>query len=200
MRQFIRISCLLLIASVAGSCGGEQHVDYPPLSFARYQPIYLDVSNIQFVEEYKSPMQMPYVEHLLPYSPSEAMHIWIKDRIRAIGNDRFLQVIIKDGSVKVTQLPKPQGLSGFLTVSQDKRYDAKLDVEMRIYGGGHAMSDANVHVVATRSITLSEDASVGERNRAFRKMIADMMEPVNAELEKNMFMYFGNYINYSQNP
>jgi hypothetical protein len=195
MHRFL--SSLLGLALLTGCSDGV--VDFPPLSFTRYHPIYLNVSNIEYVEEYKSPMKAPFIEHLMPYSPSEAMHVWVKDRIRTIGNDKFLQVIIKDGSVKASQLPTPQGVKGLLTISQDRQYDAKLDVELRIYGGG-AMSDANVHVAAHRSITLAENASVHTRDAAFRRMIAEMMESVNAELEKNIYQYMGKYINYSQNP
>ncbi len=166
----------------------------------RYQPIYLDVANIEFVEEYKSPMRSPYVEHLIPYSPSEAMHIWVKDRLRTVGLDKTLQVIIKDASVIATELPKPDGITGFFTDSQDWRYDAKLDVEMRIYGEG-AMSEASIDVSATQSTTISEKASALPSAKPFSaSMIADLMESANAELEKNMFKYFSKYISYSQTP
>lgn len=195
MRYALALLCLFLVAS----CSPARPVDLPPLSFTRYQPIYLNVSNIEFIEEYKSPLQMPYVEHLIPYSPSEAIHIWIKDRIRAIGSQNVLQIIIKDGSVKAGDVPTPEGWQGWLAFGGERRYDAKLDVELRIYGGG-SMSAANAHVVATRSITIPENASVHERKAAFRQMIGDMMTPMNAELEKNIQQYFGNYINYSQNP
>lgn len=172
----------------------------PPLDFKRFQPIYLDVAKIDVVDEYKSPMRAPNVEHLVPISLSDAVHMWVADRLRAAGRDRSLQVIIKEGSIIATDLPKPTGLTGLMTISQDKQYNAKLTVEMRIYGPASAMSEANVEATATRSITMPENASAATRDALFRRMIFDMMETMNAELEKNMFMYFGNYINYSQNP
>jgi hypothetical protein len=198
-RRLMLALCLTGVAALAG-CRAGSPVDFKPLSFTQYQPIYLNVTSIEMVEEYKSPMSNPNVEHLLPYSPAEAMRIWVRDRLRAIGNDRTLQVIIKDGSVTVTQLPVGGGFMGFFKSSQDKRYDAKLAVELRIFGGESALAEANVVVNAKHSITLGENASVYERDVAFREMIAEMMEGVNAELEKNIFKYMGNHINFSQNP
>ncbi|MFW0776521.1 MAG: hypothetical protein ACN2B6_02230 [Rickettsiales bacterium] len=190
----------IFAAFMLTSCSSEHPVDFPPLSFARYQPIYLNVSRIEFVDEYKSPLTSPYVEHLMPYSPAEAMRIWAKERLRAIGPDKVLQIIIKDGSVVATELHKDSSIADFFTIDQDRRYDAKLDVELRIYGHESALSEANVHVKAARSVTLSENASAWRRSAAQRAMIGEMMEGVNAELEKNMFLYMGRHINFSQNP
>jgi len=194
----ILTACAFLVLC---SCGGDDSpVDFKPLTFVRFQPIYLNVSNIEYVQEYKSPMRAPNVEHLMPYSPEDAMHIWIKDRIRPVGPEKMLQVIIKDASVVAIELHKDSSFEDFFTVDQDRRYDAKLEVELRIYGSKSALSEANVSVKAARSVTMSENASLYRRNAIFRQLIADMMESVNAELEKNMYQYMGNYINYSQNP
>jgi hypothetical protein len=195
----------LLLAAIAAftlsSCGYDNSpVDYPPLSFVRYQPIYLNVSSIEYAPEYRSPMRSPNVEHLMPYSPEDALRVWMKDRIRAVGPDKILQVIVKDGSVVASQIHKDNSIEDFFTVDQDRRYDGILDLELRIYGDKSALSEANVQVRVTRSFTMSENASVARRQAAFRQMIGEMMEQVNAELEKNIYQYMGNHINYSYNP
>ncbi len=195
MKRLLTIVAALLLTS----CAPESPVDYKPLGFAQYQPINIAVSSIQIVEEYKSPMRPPFVEHLIPYSPAEAMKIWTRDRLRSVGGDKTMQVIIKDGAVKATKLPVESGLKGWLTIEQDMQYDASLNVELRVYGTG-AMSEASVNVKARRSITMPENASVNTRNLMFRNMIASMMEEVNAELEKNLYQYMGNYISFSQSP
>lgn len=198
LKKFAIAACAMLML---GSCSHDDSpVDFKPLTFVRYQPIYLNVSTIEFVQEYKSPMKAPYVEHLMPYSPEDALRIWVKDRIRPVGPEKSLQVIIKDASVTATELHKDSSFEDFFTIDQDRRYDAKLEVEMRIYGSASALSEASVSVKAARSVTMSENASVYRRNAIFRQMIAELMETVNAELEKNMYQYMGNYINYSQNP
>ncbi len=187
----------LFLASFAlTACSAVESPMPPQLSFTRYQPIILDVGEVQFIEDYKSPGHDPYVEHRMPYSPTEAMRIWVKDRIRASGNEKNLQVIIKDARVMVSKAPQSSGVLGFIGLSEDKRYDLTLTVEMRIYGRESAMSEANVNVSTTRNITLSDSISLHEREVAFRKLVADAMEVINAELEKNIFTYFGTYITY----
>lgn len=200
MRKIVRyISVAIAGALFVTGCEPPPTVIPPKLSFTRYQPIYLDVADISIIDAYKSPMRAPYVEHLLPYSPADAMHIWVKDRLRTVGKDKLMEVIIKDGSVMVTTLPKEPGLKGMMSPDPDKRYDARIAVEMRIYGGD-AMSEASVYVTAVRSINVAANTSPSDRDAIFRRLIFDLMEEANAELEKNMFLYFANYISYSHSP
>jgi len=190
----------LIFILILSSCDNPPPPEGPDISFTKYQPIYFDVAKIDIVDEYKSPMRMPNVEHLLPISPAEAMHIWVKDRLHGAGMENRMQVIIQDASVKVTQLEKPEGMTGFLTNSQDKKYDAKLAVEIRIYSPESAISQASVTASVTRSITIDEKSSVAERTAIFKQFIHDLMEGMNAQLEQNIYMYFGKYISYSHSP
>lgn len=165
------------------------------LTFSRYPVITFDVSNMNVVDEYKSPMHEPNVEHLIPMSPAEAMHIWVKDRIRTSGDDSTLQIVIKDASVVASAVPMPEGAE-----THDRRYDARLEVEMRIYGKRIAMSEASITVVATQTNTIPEEASLAERKAVFKQMLFDLMDSANAELEKQIFKYMTRYINYAQTP
>lgn len=191
-------ACTLLLLT---GCKSVHPVEYPPLHFTQYQPIYMTVSSIELVEDYKSSMRPPNVEHLIPYSPAEAMRIWTRDRLRtAASSKKTMQVIIRNGSVTASN-GSSRAISWIPWVGGggNTRYDAKLEVELRIYGEG-VISEASVFINATRNATFSDKLSAADRNLAFRKLIADMMEEFNAETEKNMFMYFGNYISYSQSP
>jgi len=184
---------LVFVILLLAGCSSEP-VEYQPLTFTRYQPIYIAVSSIEIVEEYKSPMRPPYIEHLIPYSPAEAMRIWTRDRLRTAGGSKTMQIIIRQGDVTTTDIK-----SGGLSLGSNRRYDARLEVEIRIYGQG-VISEASAYVNATRNMTLPGSAADATRNRAFRKLIADMMEEVNAEMERNLFQYMGNYISFSQSP
>ncbi len=161
--------------------------DVPPppkpntLSFTKYPVINVDVASIEVIEAYKSPYKAPNVEHLMAYSPADAMHIWVKDRLHAVGSDKLLQVTIIEAPVTITDLPRTKGIKGVFTVDQDKRYDAKLEVEIRLYSGG-ALSEASTSVSVARSITIPENANVNARRAAYEKLIAEMMPMVNALL------------------
>jgi len=199
MRKLFIHTTILLVLS------GCDYFNPPPppapkldISFTKYQPIYLDVATIDIVEEYKSPMQEPNVEHLVPISPADAVHLWVKDRLRATGFDNRLQVIIKDASIVSSPLPVPQGVKGMLA-NPVRQYDAKLAVEMRIYSD-KPMSDANIDVSATQSATLPEKADTLQRKIFFNKLVRDLMESANSEIERQMFRYFNGHISYAQTP
>lgn len=183
MKKWLNIALVFLLTA----CGSKDVVEYRPLSFTHFQPIYMAVSSIQVVEEYKSPQRPPYIEHLIPYSPAEAMRIWVRDRMRTAGGEKTMQVIVRNGSVTATD------------TGNGRRYDAKLEVELRIYGEG-VISEASVFINGTRSATISSLASDSERNRTFRKLIGDLMEELNAEMEKNLYQYMGKYISFTQMP
>lgn len=189
---------LLFIALCITSCDNPPPpAPLPPISFSQYQPINMNVAHIEVVEEYKSPMRAPNMEHTMPVTPADAVQLWVHDRLRAVGKDKLLQVIIKDANVIATDLPKKGGITGFFTNDQDKRYDAKLRVEVRIYGDA-ALSEANAEAVVSRTITLPEDTSVALRKDAYQRMVLDLVTNLNAELEKNMFSYMGNYIVFAR--
>lgn len=199
------MAAMLLSGVLLSGCSDDEGYKGPPiqpkLSFTRYQPIFLNVANIEFVDEYRSPEQPPFVEHLLPISPAEAMKIWVRDRIRPVGLDNTLQIIIRDARVVGIEVAAQQEdmVSKYFTGPPNKRYDARLEVEMRIYNSG-AISDASITVVATQSSTIPKDASLNERKMAFMNILYMLMESTNAELEKQIFHYFPRYIIYAQTP
>lgn len=184
----------LLAACQAGTAG-----NIPPLSFRQHQPIYMKVSNIQVLEEYRSPGGPPNVEHLMPYTPADAMQLWVKQRLKASGGPHTMQVVIRDASVVEKQLPVEGGLTGMFKVQQDKEYHARLEVEFRIYGDA-SLSEANIKVVGERMLTLTEDVSPAQRQEQFALMIRDLMQVMNAELEKNIYQHLGAYVNFSMAP
>ena len=194
--------CIPLILMVASGCllvsckNASAPPPLPEMTFTRFQPIYLNVGNVDVTDEYKSPEREPNVEHLLPVSPMDAMHTWVKDRLKPAGSDKSLQIIIKDASVVSHGPATPDPLLG---PAPNRRYDARLEVEMRIYGSD-AMSEANLDVIATQTITLSDSTSLDARKRIFYRMVYDLMESANAELEKEIFAYFSRYIMYAQTP
>lgn len=193
-----RSLCFVMAAIVVSSCSdAPPPPPRPKASFARYVPFKLNIAYIDVVEEYKSSGKPPYVEQFFPTSPAQAMRNWAEERIRTVGQSRYMQVLIKDASVKETPLPRTGGVKGVFTRDQAQRYDARLDVEMRIYGDKSALSEASLQVAASRSATIGEDASPAEREALFARMTADLMNMVNAELEKNILAYFSNYIDYT---
>jgi len=205
MKDILHSRCLapcvaLLVSLLAGCTDVPQPQGSSSLSFTQTPPIELDVMRVDITEEYQPSLQPPHVEQFFPIPPMEAMKIWARDRIRPIGGDRTLEVIIKDASVVQKALPRTKGLEGVFTKDQADQYDVRLEVEMRIYGRQSALSESSIRVVATRSNTIGEDASVVDRDRLFSRMTRELMQTMDAELEKNILAYFGNYIHFSDSP
>ena len=196
MNKIFSIIAALTASLFLSACATPAPLPVQNISFTNYPAINIDVASIEVVEEYKSPLRTPNVEHLMPYSPAAAMKIWSKDRLKATGSAKLLQVAIIDAPVTVTDLPKTQGINGLFTNDQDKRYDARLEVELRIYGDS-ALSEASTNVVVTRSITIAENASVNVRKAAYNQLIFDLMKMLNEKLEKNMQEYMNNHINFA---
>jgi len=190
---------ILALLALGGCYDAAQPAKPAPISFRQFQPIYLNVGSIEMVEEYRSPGVAPNVEHDMHLTPADAMQIWTKQRLKATGGTRRMQVVLKDASVMQKDLPTKKGITGVFTVEPDKQYDARLEVELRIYGDA-ALSEASVNVIATRMLTMSENLSLAERQQKYRGLLNDLMANMNAELEKNIAQYFVSYVNYSMNP
>ena len=192
-QKLLRCFTALLAVGLVTACAQQQPPAPPALSFSQYPVLNMNVARIEVVEAYKSPNAAPNIEHLMPSSPAKAMKLWVKERLRATGSDKMLQVTIVDAPVISSDLPRTKGVAGLFTVDQDKKYEARLEVEMRIYGEG-SLSEADTSVIVSRSTTIPENATVNSRRIAYEKLIADMMEMLNDKLEKNMLKYFGAYI------
>lgn len=195
--RIVRIFLAMAVPFALAACQQTYLPAGEELSFKHYSPIEIDVATVDVVDEYRAPLAKPNVEHLFRTPPAEAMRIWIADRVRPVGGERRLEVIIKDAGVIEVPLPRTQGIKGTFTKDQSERYDAKLEVEMRIYGSRSALSEASIHVTATRGRTIAENASVAAREQLFDRITRELMEAMNAELEKNIFAYFGNYVHFS---
>ena len=193
----MKIVTALVALFLLSSCAPEAAPPEPaPLSFKQYQPFHINVAEAQITEEYKSLGRAPNVEHQLPLNLSDAMRIWAQDRIITDGKQGILDVIIQDASVKEIRLPVEGGVRGVFTNDQQARYDARLKVEMRIYNGVTAISAANLSVEAKRSRSIAESASPYERQKQLDELVRGVMVEINAELEKNILLYFSNYMNY----
>ncbi len=194
-KPVVFIMALLVLLEVS-ACSSQTQPPVPSLSFSQSPVIRMDVAKIETIEAYKSPFRSPNIEHLMPYSPADAMVIWIKDRLRTVGQNKLLQITIVDASVKEVNLPTTKGIKGLFTVDQNKRYDARMEVEMKIYGEG-ALSEVSTSAIVSRTITIPENANVNYRKAAYEKMMQEMMKMLNDKLENNIHNYMGNYIRFS---
>lgn len=184
---------ILLLAA----CDSPPPPNFAPLRYNDRTPIYLDVVNVELHNEYKAPLRLPNVEHKFPVTPEQAITAWVNDRLKAAGSSKTMVVNITDASVVQEKLPTTQGMKGILKDEQAFKYVARMALELKIYGAS-AISIADTQINATRHITLAESTTLAERDQAYYTLTKQLMEDVNAELEKTIHQYLSNYIHYSR--
>jgi len=189
-RLFALISCAFLISCV----DAKSNFTPVPLDYTARGPINVNVGEVKVVSNYKSPFARPNVEHEFPTPPEAAIKQWVKQRVYAVGTQGVLEITIDDASVKEVPLKKTKGVKGVFTTDQDARYDATMKVSMKLFNGTDPMSVAMADVLITRSKSISEKATVEDRERLYDGMTRDMMETFDAQMSQRFKSYFNNYL------
>jgi hypothetical protein len=180
--------------SVVGCEATVPSPTFPDLTFGHLGPIKLNVGSMEIVSTYKPPMSAPNVEHLFPTPPGDAMGRWAADRLLATGSTSRARFVILEASVVETALKKQKGLKGAFTKDQSERYEAVLEATLEIFDDSET-SKGFANARASRSVTVGEDATVNERAQAWFSLNEALMRDINAELEKNISLYLGNWLN-----
>jgi len=193
-----RIFAFLLLLTASGgllaSCDTPPHREpFPQLTYQHLAPINLDVAQIVILDAYQPPMTDPHVDQDFPTPPATAARQWAKDRLKAVGADGVAKFTIIDGSAIDVPLPRSTGLSGVITQDQSDRYDVtvtvRLEVENRM--GNHRGS---ITASAKRSETAAEDMTLNEREKLWFEMTDQLMQQLNAELEKQIGTHLKEFV------
>ena len=190
MRRIIIASILLLAACSTP----EAPADFTEISFRDKPTINLNVGEIRVIEEYKAPIEPPYVEHRFPTPPAVALKNWAGQRLKPAGNANIMEFIIVDASVQESELPLKGGVSGFFTNQQSEKYDARMRVLFKVYVGGRGLPQTQGDVTITRTRSVAEDATVQEREELFDSMARDMMAQFDREAVRRLHNEFAAYL------
>ena len=189
-RAFVTIS--LAIGLLAACAQAPPPDPLPEMTFAQLGKIKLNVASVQIVESYIPPLRGPNIEQLFPVSPSQAARRWSEDRLTALGTEGQAQFVIDTASVVETVLPIEKGLRGAVTVDQALRYDATLVVTLEIRNDrGFRLAFATAR--AERSLTVSEDLTLNERNAIQFRLVEDLMTDLNRALETKVAEFLSAY-------
>lgn len=162
------------------------------IRFTDKPEIGLKVASVDVEQSFRPSRDAQHTESNLRVSPAKAMRNWVEDRLHAKGGNGSLKVEIKDASVITRALPQEKGFSANFKVQQAEEVKARLEVVLQLYTGD-AMSSASVNALATQSTTIPENASVLKREEILHKLVVDLMEKVNAELERGISQYMASY-------
>ncbi|MEE2932166.1 MAG: hypothetical protein VX941_01940 [Pseudomonadota bacterium] len=156
-----------------------------PTSFSKLSKINLDVAKIDVKRIYKAPLKSPYIEHEMPNQLLDAAERWAKDRLRAVGKYGVASLTIDQASVVEVKLEKVGGIRGAFTNNQGERYDVVLSVGIEVLkaaNGGQAAARTTVRA----SRTISENATIAERERLWEQMNNDVMGEFNKAFEARL--------------
>jgi hypothetical protein len=196
MAQFSgpRLPLLFLLCFGLAACRSEaERPNYPELTWTHLPPITLAVAEIEIIDATKPTNASPHVEQLFPVLPAHAAERWARDRLRAGGPANRARFIIQRADVIETSLPKTGGFAGIFTTDQGDRYDAVLNVVLEIRSDTSGLL-GQVATEVRKTRTVPEDASRNDRDTAWFEMTDDLMKLFNTEMERNMPLYLGRWM------
>ncbi|OEJ69223.1 hypothetical protein [Magnetovibrio blakemorei] len=188
----VRAALLIVVGTcVLAACASEAPLagPVPKIGFAHLGTIPLNVDRIGVSSTYQSPMKAPNAEQRFPTSPAQAMKIWAGSRLQAVGgagSPATAQFVIEDASVIETKLEKTKGFKGMFTYEPTARYDAHAVAHLSVQeapGGVSGIASGEIRVSATRSVEVRENATLGEREKAWFEMIEALMADFNSQME-----------------
>jgi len=193
----MRLPALLVTATLLlAACSTPQPVRLalPGITFEQLPPLTFAVTNVESATEFKPSFTPPHIEHMLSQPPARVAERWVRDRVRNDGSQpNTLRVIIRDASVIEQDIAKTPGLRGNFTTDQVARFEVSMAMAMEIRDA-RGFRVGEVTGSARRSNTLSEKASLNDRDQLIHDLVKQTMTDLDAELEKNIRAYLPLYV------
>lgn len=165
----------------------------PEITFDAQPRLTFAASSVETILEYQPTAQPPHIELAIPQPPATVAMRWTRDRI-ALDNSQpnRVTVVIRKGSVTETDLKKTPGLRGSFTEDQIARFDTEVEMAVEVRDArGFRVGEASAS--ARRSNSISEKATLNDRDRAIHALVRETMMDVNRELERNIRQYMPLY-------
>jgi len=157
----------------------------PEMTFLYKPPIRLNVARVEVVSEYTAPTVRPNIEYDMPVSPEAAVRKWAQDRLKPVGKEGILRVVIHKASATETPLQTDQSLSGMFKKEQAARVDENIDVTLQMLDD-HQFTVADVSGKAFRSRTEPEDQKLNQRDQLLYDMTYDLVRGLDDEVDPNI--------------
>jgi hypothetical protein len=181
-----------------GGCVSDQPIGGPiaTVGFQHLPKIRLNVASVSVKSNYKSPMQAPNAEQRFPTSPERAMFDWALTRLVAVDGNQssaVAQFEIDDASVIETKLKKTEGFKAMLTYEPTARYEATAVARLLIKDDDSGAS-GDIRVTAQRSIEISENATLAQREEAWMVLVENLMADFNSQMDLQTNSYLSRWV------
>jgi len=161
----------------------------PDMTFAQGAPVKFDVARIEIQVDYKAPAAHPHIEYDMPVSPENAVRNWVRDRLKAVGSNGIMRVVIKNASATETPLSTDQGITGMFKKEQAAQVDEALEVSIQMLDERQFVI-AEVTGKSSRSRTEPEGQKLNERDRLLYDLTYDLVKGFNDEVTPNLPVAF----------
>jgi hypothetical protein len=178
--HFAVLAIGLLVAACANKPPPQDK--FPPVSFTDLKPYSFNVARVEIVPEFKGSSSRPHIEYSMPVSPENAFKRWVEDRIKPVGTQGILRVVIKDASATETPIPRDPNASQLFNTEQTSRIDMNLNVSLQVLDERQFVK-AEVTGQAGRSRTLPEDIKLNQRDKILYDMVVELVRSLNGQLD-----------------
>ena len=163
------------------------------LHFNESPPYLVDVAAIEVINRYRSPFSDPYVEHLSPVTPADAVRAWVDLRFRPVGGEGVLLVTITDASIEGRALDTNKDFKALFISEQGAKLIGTLSVTVEVLSEQN-VSLGSVVAYASASRTLAEDASLTDRDYAMFYLTQALLEAFNFEASQQLDQHFNLFL------
>lgn len=166
----------------------------PEITFENQPKLTFAASSVETIQEYRPSAQPPHIELSIPQPPVAVAGRWARDRI-ALDNSQQnrVTVIIRKAAVTEVDLKKTPGLRGSFTEDQVSRFDTEVEMAVEIRDArGFRVGEASAS--ARRAGSMSEKATLNDRDQIIHGLVRETMMDVNRELERNIRQYMPLYV------
>jgi hypothetical protein len=192
----LRLLSILLLASLTAACDTPPSREpFPKLTYGYLTPFRLAVGRIEIVDAYRSVSTLPHVEQGFPVSPADSAAEWGRGRLVAAGGPgHAVFTVLRADAIETLPAQADGGgiFSGFDAPPSD-RYDLTIAVRLQIVEAGGKVV-ASLDAKAARSVTIADDATLNDRERAWFALTEQTMKDLNAALEKSIPHYLRGYL------
>jgi hypothetical protein len=160
------------------------------ITFAHMEPFRLNVVKIETVSGYRAPLKAPNVDHLFQITPERALKNWARDRLAPIGAKGAARFVIKNAAATESKLKIDKGIIGQLS----NRYTVFIEAELQVRDATGAVR-AQASARAKRSRTITEDASLKQREKLWHDITRAAMADFNGAMDRAIKAHFKDWLN-----
>lgn len=194
IRSFFQMGVVTTLMLIGACAQVPPPPTLPGITFAHLSPFQLAVGELEIESRFTSPMTPPHAEHKVPQSPEQVIRRWAEDRLRVSTGQTFARFIILDATVTEHALETDGTLKAIFTNEQEMRYQAVAEATLEIRGAaGNFLGNATAR--ATRTITVPENATINERDRALFDLIDQLMQNFNTEMDESIRTHLSQWVN-----